>query len=405
MRIAITANGPGEVAGWFRPLARRLYARDPKTEISLFLVPDDYATGYEAELARKLFPEANVFQPSEYLKFALGATLPGAPERADVVLYLGGDLMHAMRLRSRLKARAASYKFSKRGYREKIERFYAVDQKNVEQLLAWSAPRDRIETVGNLAVDGAIIEAQSPLEAGAPSDGILIMPGSRRFEVEHLIPFFFSMAKRIVRERPGLPIAFGLSPYTPIDDVRAAIEAGGDPRMFGEKGALIEVDGAAFLASEDRSMRFPIVRNALAAAAEARLVVTIPGTKCIEVGALGVPMVAVTPLNAAELITFNGPLTYLNRVPVIGATLKREVAVRVSARFPYHTQPNIDAGEMVICELHGSLTPGRVARVALERFDDMDWLANARARLLKLAAPHLGSADRMAESLLRFGGS
>ena len=45
MRIALTANGPGEVAGWVRPLLRRLYARDPQLDAHVFLVPDDYATG------------------------------------------------------------------------------------------------------------------------------------------------------------------------------------------------------------------------------------------------------------------------------------------------------------------------------------------------------------------------
>ena len=405
MRIAMTSNGPGEVAGWFRPLARNLYARDPQSDISLFLVPDDYATGYEAELARRLFPQARVFDPKTYVKFALGAGVDGAPESADVVLYLGGDLMHAMRLRSRLKAEGASYKFSKPGYRDKFARFYAVDEANVEQLLGSKAPREHIEIVGNLAVDGALLEAQSPVEATAPTDGILIMPGSRGYEVEHLIPFFFTMAQRIARERVNVPIAFGISPYTPLEDIRTAIEAGGDERVYAEKGRLIEEGGVAYLAAVDGSVRFPILRNALAAATKARLVVTIPGTKTIELAALGVPTVAITPLNAAELITFNGPLTYLDRLPVIGRTLKREVAVRISKRFTYHTQPNMDANDMVICELHGTLTPGRVARVALERFDDAAWLQRSRERLAALYAPHVGAADRMAASLLALAGS
>jgi hypothetical protein len=213
------------------------------------------------------------------------------------------------------------------------------------------------------------------------------------------------MAERIAKERPGLPIAFALSPYTPIADVRRAIEKGGDARVYAQRGRLIEDGDAAYLASEDGSVRFPVLRSAMSAATKARLVVTIPGTKTIELAALGVPMVAITPLNAAELITFNGPLTYLDRLPWIGRRMKREVAVRISERFKYHTQPNMDADDMVICELHGTLTPGRVARVALERFDDAAWLNDARVRLLAVSAPHAGAADRMAASLLELGGS
>ncbi len=405
MRIAFTANGPGEVAGWFRPLVRRLYERDPDLEVHLFCVPDDYATGYEAQLARRLFPSAHVYDPKTYLRVALGRSVPGLPDRVDVVQYLGGDLMHAQRLRSRLGGTASTYKFSKRAYRERFARFFAVDEKNVEQLRAWQTPADRIERVGNLAIDGALLEAQQPLEEGAPQGGILVMPGSRGYEVDNLIPFFFTMALRIARERPELPIAFGLSPFTPLADVRAAIERGGHPRIWAQRGRLIEEGGRAFLALGEGERRFPILHNALAAAMHARLVVTIPGTKTIELAVLGVPMITITPLNAPEIITFNGPLTYLDRIPLIGTPLKRAAAVAVSRRFTFHTQPNMDADESLVCELHGTVTPGRVGRVALERLDDGAWLSRSRELLAALYADHVGAADRMAESLIQLAGS
>lgn len=404
MRIAFTANGPGEVAGWFRPLVRRLYARDPDVDVTLFCVPDEYATGYEADLARRLFPSARIVDAKEYVRFALGRALDGVPERVDVVQYLGGDLMHAVRLHGRLGGLASTYKFSKRSYASRFARFFAVDETNVAQLHEWETPPARVVRVGNLAIDGAILEAQQPLEPGAPDGGVLIMPGSRGYEVEQLIPFFFTMAVRLLRERPGVPIAFGISPFTPLRDVRAAIEAGGDPRVWAQRGRLLEDGACVYLTTEGGDVRVPVLRNALAAAVRSRLVVTLPGTKCIELAALGVPMVAITPLNAPEKITFNGPLTYLDRVPVVGKALKREVAVRVAKRFRFHTQPNIDAGAMIVAELHGTLTPGRVARVVLERFDDDSWLAASRARLAGLYADHVGAADRMAESLLELGG-
>jgi hypothetical protein len=339
------------------------------------------------------------------LRVALGRDVEGLPEGVDVVQYLGGDLMHAMRVHARLHGIASTYKFSKRAYRERFARFFAVDEKNVEQLREWRAPGDRIVTVGNLAIDGALLEAQQPLEDGAPNGGILVMPGSRGYEVDNLIPFFFTMALRIARERPGVPVAFGLSPFTTLADVRSAIERGGHPRVWARRGTVIEEEGRAFAASSDGAVRFPILRNALAAATRARLVVTIPGTKCIELAALGIPMIAITPLNAPELITFNGPLTYLDRIPAVGASLKRAVAVGVSRRFAFHTQPNMDAGESLICELHGTLTPGRVGRVALECLDDRAWLERTSERLAALYADHVGAADRMAESLIGLAGS
>ncbi len=134
------------------------------------------------------------------------------------------------------------------------------------------------------------------------------------------------------------------------------------------------------------------------------MALTIPGTKTIELAALGTPAVAITPYNAPELVAVNGPLTYLDRLPVVGVPLKRSVAMAVAKRFKFHTQPNMDAGEMVLCEVHGTVTPGRIARVALERYDDAAWLATTGARLERLYLDHAGAADRMAASILALAG-
>jgi hypothetical protein len=402
MRIAVTANGPGEVAGWLRPLLRSLYARRPDLEAFVFLVPDDYASGFEAEMLRQWFPLAHVYDPKRYLRFALGARLEDLPPSVDVVQYIGGDLLHARRVHARLKGRAATYKFSRRSYRTLFERAFAVDARNVEQLEGWGIPRDRIERVGNLAIDGALFEAAQPQEEGAPEDGILIMPGSRTYEVENLIPFYFAVALRMLRDRPGLPVAFAISPFTSRALLQAAIEGGGHRRMFGRRGRLVVEDGREFFENEQRGVRVPVLRNALAAARSARLVLTIPGTKTIELAVLGKPAITITPLNAPELVTINGPLTYLNRVPLVGVPLKRAAAVAVSRRFRYHTQPNIDAGRTLIREIHGTVTPARIATAALHSYDDRSWISSAGRELAELYRDHAGAADRMADSLLRF---
>lgn len=393
------------MAGWVRPLLRALYARDEEADVHLFFVPDDYATGAEAEMARTTFPAATVYDPKTYLKVALGQRVAGLPAGVDAVLYLGGDLMHAARLHKRLGGVAATYKFSRPRYARTFSRAYAVDDANIRQLREWKTEPARIRLVGNLAIDGALLESRNPREAGYPQDGVLFMPGSRRHEVEHLIPFFFTAALRMRAEDAELPIAFGLSPFTSLDAVRRAIEAGGHPHVWAEKGTLRQESGRVYLASADGKHAFPVVRQALAAATCARLVVTIPGTKAIELAALGKPAIAITPLNAPEEVAINGPLTYLDRLPVFGRVLKRAVVVAVARRHRFHTQPNIDAGEELIYEMHGTLTPGRVARVALERCADAAWLTRVSQALGLLYTEHVGAADRMAADLIQLSES
>lgn len=348
-----------------------------------------------------MFPQARVFDASAFLRVAMGRHVDGMPDGAEVVLYLGGDLMHAARLHRRLGGAFATYKFSRPKYAARTAAAFAVDAQNARQLHAWGVPRDRIAIAGNLAIDGAFDEANAPAEAGAPAGGILFMPGSRRHEVRHLVPFFFAAALAIRREAPRVPIAFGISPFTAIAELREAIEAGGDARFYARRGKVVEFGGSAYLANVDESAGFPIVHNALAAARLARLAVTIPGTKAIELAALGIPAIACTPLNAPELVAINGPLTYLNRIPIVGTPLKRAVVTRFAAANVHHTQPNIDGGRAVLHELHGTLTPGRVARVALERLNDESWLETSSQALRALYAEHVGAADRMTAGLLQ----
>ena len=129
-------------------------------------------------------------------------------------------------------------------------------------------------------------------------------------------------------------------------------------------------------------------------------VVTIPGTKCIELAALGVPAIVCVPLNAPEVVVINGPLQYLDRLPLFGIPLKRAAVVAVDARFALTAQPNIDAGEALMPELRGALTPGYVARrVAAYAADDAARASDAQ-RLRELYAAHAGASERMARSLL-----
>jgi lipid A disaccharide synthetase len=226
--------------------------------------------------------------------------------------------------------------------------------------------------------------------------GVLIMPGARRREVQNLVPFFLQTAVWLRRFAPGLPISFGVSPFTTDAELSAALAGGGDPRFWGTAG---RVDDGALVADGSQA-RFPIVRESLRYAQRAGMALTIPGTKCIELAALGVPSIVCVPVNAPELIVVNGPLTYLDRIPLAGAPLKRVVIGRLGKRFPMLAQPNIDAGEQLMPELRSALMPGRVARIVADYIADEAARRSAAERLGALYAAHRGASARMADSLL-----
>jgi lipid-A-disaccharide synthase len=404
MHVAITSNGPGEFAGWVRPLVRALYALEPDTRITLFFVPDDYATGREPDVARRLFPRVQVVDAKEYMRFALGRKSGAIPD-ADAVQYLGGDLMHAARVRARLGGAAHTYKFARKADAHVLARAYAVDDENAARLRAVGIPAERVGVVGNLAIDGALAEASGFFPSDAPeaeieAGGIVIMPGTRKHEVQSGVPFFLQMAVRLRERRPDFTVAFALSPFTTEAEVATALAEGGHPNAYGAKGTLVPYRGGFGIRAQSGGEPFAIVRTAMRHAPRARLVVTLPGTKCIELAALGVPTLVCVPLNAPEVVVINGPLQYLDRIPRLGPALKRAAVIAVDARFPLTAQPNIDAGEMVMPELRGTLMPAQVARDVIAYADDDEARAVAVARLRRLYAGHEGASERMARGIL-----
>ena len=401
MKIAFTVNGPGEYAGWLRPLLLALYARVPDLEPLVFFVPDDFATGRESVVAQAEFPRLVTFNPREYLRFAFGGKVDRVPKAVDRVQYLGGDLMHAARVSQRLSGIATSYKFSRPRYRERFARVFAVDERNREQLLGWKTPAERIDIVGNLAIDGALREVEERPEPGdaLAANAVVIMPGSRRAEIANMVPFFLRVAMRLREIDPNVPVVFGISPFTTADELARALARGGLPTAYGARGRIAERGDVLYLQSEDGAYEFPALRRAMRAASRGRLTLTIPGTKTIELAALGVPTVVTLPFNAPEAAVITGPFQYVERIPVVGIPLKRRIALHFAGRFKFFAQPNIDAGRELIPELTGTLTPGFVAGRVYERYDDSAWLAASGDELRALYAAHRGASQRMAEAL------
>jgi hypothetical protein len=395
--IFLTANGPGEVMGWARPFMRAIYERRPDAAMTAIVLPCAYATGHEAEMLRTLFPQARVVDPQTYGRFLIGRKVDGLARRPGVLQYLGGDLFHAVTIARRLDLLPMTYKFSRRSYARFFQRCFALDENNAKELRATGTPPDRVRIVGNLVADsvvGSLTHTPSPPGTGS---GVCILPGSRPYEVRFLMPFFMAVARELARRRPALSITFVLSPFTSDDELRAGIQWQGDPHHGGVAGRFDPADSALWV----EGSRFAIDRSSdYHAISHSQLVISIPGTKCMEAAVLGRPLLVAVPLNRVDEIAMNGIAAYLHRIPIIGRPLKRFIAYRVASRVATWAQPNIDAGRMVAPELCGMLAPVDVARKADEMLDDLHGLRLMGETLAGLYAKDLGASARLADEVL-----
>lgn len=396
-RIVVTTNGPGELMGWARPFLRAVFDRAPAADVTVVFVPCPYATGREAQATAAMFPKAKVIDPKTYGRFLLRKSIEGMERSPGALQYLGGDLFHATTIARRLGLRPMTYKFTKRSYGQSFARFFALDEANAAALRGNGAPADRVKIVGNLVPDSVLGSLSVPL--GPPGIGrdVCIMPGSRPNEISYALPFFLSVARELRRIAPLVGITFVLSSFNGDDELRKAIGSRPDPRMFGKSGMLapdasyVEVEGERFAIDRSGDYR---------ALARSQLVVTIPGTKCIEAAVLGRPMLVVVPLNRPDVIAINGIAGYLHLVPIVGRPLKSWIVRAAERRFQFVTQPNIDAGREIVPEMRGVLRPSEVAARAASLLDRPSELRAMGEALASIYASHAGASSRMADEAL-----
>lgn len=395
-RLIVTVNGPGELMGWARPFVRAFYKLDPGASVTIVFVPCPYATGREAQEAARLFPAATVVPPAQYARFLMGRKVAGMERGPGALQYLGGDLYHANTIAKRIGLTSMTYKFSRRNYAQNFVRFFAIDEKNAEELRATGAPRERVRIVGNLVADAVLDSLTAPPASPGGGDSVCVFPGSRPPELRALLPFFLDAALRVVRARPELRASVTISPFNTDEDVRASLRA--PHPSFGGVSGTLEDDGRTIAVE---GMRLPVDRSGTyEALAQARLVIATPGTKCIEAAVLGRPLLVIVPMNKPDDIVMPGMAGYLHRVPVIGRPLKTWLARKIERRYKYFAQPNIDAGRLLVPELRGVLTADDIAAHALALLAEPSALRATGEALAKLYAKDAGAATRMASDAL-----
>jgi lipid A disaccharide synthetase len=227
--------------------------------------------------------------------------------------------------------------------------------------------------------------------------GICILPGSRPAEIKYLMPFFLAVARDLAQRMPDVPVTFVVSPFNSDQQLAEALARRPDPKYGGMQGRLT-ADGSAI---EGDGVRVALDRSGdYRALSHAQLVVTIPGTKCLEAAVLGRPMLVLVPLNRPEEITLNGLGAYLHHVPFVGRPLKRWLVRKVERGFQFVAQPNIDVGREVAPEMRGVMMPADVVDRVCELLARPDDLRAMGETLSKIYASHAGAADRMAADAL-----
>jgi len=369
MDIVLIANSPGELSALVKPIAKAFKEKSKDSRIILFLTPCQYASGKELEFAKKNLTVDEVVTAKDYKKWMFGKALPFSFNSKGVCLFLGGDLTHTALIAKKLKYKAYAYLSGNLiGWTKFYEKFFIPDNKTFEYFIHKGIPAEKLKVTGDLMVDGTTSlpreEARALWQLDLKSTVVAFMPGSRKWEIDFMLPFYEKVGKILKKTNPELKLMLILSQFVSVEN-------------FSECDVFANFESL----------------NA------ADLVVTIPGTNTAQIAALGRPMLVVFPLDRPEVIPLEGAMHYVTNIPGIRYPLKKFIAWLVNKKTKFFALPNIKANREIVHELRGKVDPGFAAEVIARLLRDKENLALMSKELKDvMGAP--GAADLITGEIL-----
>ncbi|MBQ7503257.1 hypothetical protein IJT93_11235 [bacterium] len=410
-RLFITANSPGEVAGWLAPIVKALRQRNPRCRVTVILLPCPFATGSEKRILQDDLHVDEIIPASGYL----GLFFRDKAYWQDAALiHLGGDLMYSAALLWRWGIPAWSYLWGRKWWDRFFKGYFIKSESHLEWMANHKLPLEKAVLTGDLVVDDVRYTMDEYLQGHAPipqdPDLITFLPGSRLIELESLSPFFLKTAAVMLCSRPELRFQMIISPFIEPARLVLALQAPPHlPEMDGVQGRIVSVINETtkqfdeYLVGENVRIKL-IRRHRLPHLAASAMCATIPGTKTAEAASLGVPELMVLPLNRPECLPYIGLLGLLDWVPG-GRWLKGRILMSMRSKASFIALPNILAKKYVIPEIIDIITPEQIASAALQLLADPAALAKQKEEFARLYAPSRGSADRILDTLEAYFGS
>lgn len=366
--LYLTANSPGEIAGWVAPLVRELRPRLWNARITLVIVPCQYASGAEFVMAAEIGVDraVRIGGVGEMLRADAASGVRLRRNARKLVLHLGGDFFFSVYLSKRLSAPLWAYSSRPRWGRF-VARFFVPDEKAERRFAILDFPRDRYERIGHLALDSAAL-AESEAETRGVlglADGepvLAFLTGSRPVEYLVGVPFFARIAALIVRKFSDHRVIFPLAPTVDEERLCAALASAGIEWKGESRVHSIHL-GDGRWASVVRGRTLEVLNCT-------KLAVVVPGTNNLQAAALFTPFIMVLPLDRADEYPLDGlPGVLPLWIPGV-RRLKKQYILRLNRKVEFVSLPNKIAGRMIAPEVRGLFREEDVAACAVRLLED-----------------------------------
>jgi hypothetical protein len=403
MDILILSNAPGELVTWVYPMLRQITARSQEfpqpLRVSIVLSPCSNASGKEAAIAQSIPGVDRVLPPEQFWQFLLWGKLAWDWQKSGIIIFLGGDQIYPVAIAKRLGYPTLIYAEWEARWQGWVDRF-ALRNAQVKVLPQFQS---KALVVGDLMVD----RASSGNENSTKTLKIAFLPGSKSMKLAQGVPLSLAIADLLEanfkHSEIPLELAIILAPTLTPAQLATYAQATNPviPLVQGTTAILEQQEETYFLRTLQGTLvkiytEFPSDRYLK----QCTLCVTTVGANTAELGALGVPMVVLLPTNQIEAMrSWDGLLGAIVNLPGVGNLLAKLVNQWMAGRLGLLAWPNIWAGEEIVPEMRGLLTPELVTEKILSLLSDPKELEMMSDRLQSTCGKP-GAADKIVDLAL-----
>jgi lipid-A-disaccharide synthase len=365
--LLIFSNGPGEVSTWVRPLVEAVRGRPglvDRYRIMLMIHPCAFGSGTEHWVGSRIEGVEHVVQTGEYMKMLLTGLGRKAYSfsREGIIFSLGGDMMHPVLFRRRIRGKHALYSYSHNpGWEKYYTRIFVRSQYVKDRYLKRGVPEDKLEIVGDLVYSSLKFlkgrhEVREEFGIAENERMVVFLPGSRDYMTKYMVPVFLKVIDDLGRRVEGIRSFLLKSPYISYDLIEEGLRLGGRIREADSITGSLEGEGERVVIRIAGGRSIPVLDGQLDNWGRGvDFAVSLPGTNTIQLAYRRIPTLVVVPTNKPEIVPLEGAIGMVKYIPLFGKMIVRAAVNAYAARYPFKALPNIYEQEEIFPELFGLL--------------------------------------------------
>jgi lipid A disaccharide synthetase len=405
--IIILSNAPGEVTTWVRPVVRALRAKlgDDRSNvrISIIMSPCPNASGREVQIL-STYSEIDRVQGAEHFtKFLVwGKTADNWDWRDQgIIIFLGGDQFFPVVIGKRLGYQTVVYAEWAARWQGLIDRFAVMNTQVIEKVKPQYI--DKFTVVGDLMVESQSSLNPDVIKSQSNDITIGLLVGSKVAKLGMGLPLMLAIAEYIQAEYPQVKFIIPVAPTIDLATIAKYGDPANNPAIAMVNGATstLEQDATGFYLQTPQGLTVALHTDfpAYDLLTECTLCLTTIGANTAELGALGVPMIVILPMQQLDAMrAWDGGLGILVNLPLIGspiAKLVNTIAFRTLNNRKL-AWPNIWANQReIVPELIGYLDAKTVADFTIDYLKHPEKLATMKAELRQVRGD-AGAAAKIA---------